>query len=153
MRGACRSEPEFLAVSSSVRARSYSARTAIPGDIPQFKCKVVVGQNQNTWRYFPVQMRGVFRAEPKFLAIFTSLNAGRFAARNEIPGGISQFKCVAFFALSQSVWRFFSVWARGVVRSEPEVLAVFASLDARRFSARTEFPGSSYQFKCGAFFG
>ena len=105
MRGACRPEPEFLAVFTSVNARSYSARTAIPGDISQFECEVVVGQNQNTWRYFPVQMRGVFRAEPKFLAIFISLNAGRFAVRNKVPGGISQFKREASVRQNRNSWR------------------------------------------------
>ena len=106
MRGRCRSEPKYLAVFPGSNAWRFSGRTKIPANISQFNCEVVVGQNRNTWRYFPVQMRGVFRAEPKFLAIFTSLNAGRFAVRNEIPGGISQFKREASVGQKRNSWRY-----------------------------------------------
>ena len=98
-------------------------------------------------------MLGVFRPEPNFLAVVTGLNAGRFSVRAEIPSDISQLKCEAFFGLNQSVWRYFPVWARGLVRSEPEVLAVIPSLNARCFSARTKTSGDISQFKCGASVG
>ena len=72
---------------------------------------------------------------PKYLAVLTNLNARRFSARTEIPGGIYHFGCVAFF------------------RSEPKSLAVFTNLDARRFSVRTKTPCGIFQFKCEALFG
>ena len=98
-------------------------------------------------------MRGVVRSGPTFLAVFSSLNAGRFSVGAKIPCDISQFKCEAFFGLNQSVWRYFPLWARGVFRSEPEVLAICPSLNAGRLSARTKIPGKSYQFECEAFLG
>ena len=42
---------------------------------------------------------------------------------------------------------------RGVIQSEPDFLAVFPSLNARRLSVRAGIPGSIYQFKCEVFVG
>ena len=47
-------DPKFLAEFPSLSARRFSVRTQIPGDIFQFKCDVVLGQNRNSWQYFPV---------------------------------------------------------------------------------------------------
>ena len=47
-------------------------------------------------------MRGVFRSEPKSLAVFTSVNARRFSVRTEIPDGIYQCECEAFFGQNQN---------------------------------------------------
>ena len=70
-RGAFRSEPKFLAVFTFLNEMCLSIRTEIPGGISQCKCEEFVGQNQNSWRRFPVGMREVFRPRPKFLAVFT----------------------------------------------------------------------------------
>ena len=42
---------------------------------------------------------------------------------------------------------------RGVFRPDPKFLATFSSLNARRFSARTEIPGDIYQIGCEVLFG
>ena len=137
MRGVRRSEPEFLAMFPSMNSRCLSVGTRFPGDVSQFKCEAFSdrteilgdifqfareafsGQNRKSWQYFPVEMRGVRRSELKFLAAFSGLNARRFSARTEIPGGISLFKC-----------------------------EVFANLVARCLSGRTKIPGGIYQFGC-----
>ena len=75
----------------------FSVRTQFPGDISQVKCDVLFSQNQSPWRLFPGRMRGFFRPEPKFLAIFSNSNARCCLVRTEILGGVSQFKCEAFF--------------------------------------------------------
>ena len=54
MRGFLRSEPRFLAIFPSLGARSYSVRTQLPGGIFQFSREEFFGQNQGSWRYFPV---------------------------------------------------------------------------------------------------
>ena len=92
-------------------------------------------------------MRGVFRPEPKFLAVFPSLNARCYSVRTEIPVGIFQFKCEAFFGQNQNCWQYFLA----IFQSEPEFLAIFINLNARRYSAGTEIPGNSYQFECEVF--
>ena len=95
-RGVFQSEPEFLAVFPSLNARRFSIKTNLnarrvsvrnkkPGGISQCECEAFFGQNQNSWRYFPVCMRGVFRPEPKFLAAFTSLNARCLSVRTIFP--------------------------------------------------------------------
>ena len=109
MRGVRRSEPKPPAVFPSVHARRYSVRTGIRGDIFEFKCEALLGQNENSWRYFPVLMRCVCRSEPKALAVFASLNAGRLSVGAKIPGGISRFKCEAFVGREQNTWRLSSV--------------------------------------------
>ena len=147
MRGAFRSEPRFQAVFTSLNVRRFPVRTKFPGDNYQLECEAFFGQNRNSWRYFPVGMRGVCRSEPKCVAIVTSLDARYFAARTEIPGGIPQFKCEVFVSRNRNSWRPFLVRMRGVLRSGPKFLAVFASLNAGRFSVRTEIPGESSQFK------
>ena len=96
MRGVCRSELKFLAVFSSLNAEYLSVRTKIPSSMFRFQGDVPFFQNQNSWRYFPVQMRGVCRSEPKFLANFSNLNARRFSVRTKIPSDIYQFECQAF---------------------------------------------------------
>ena len=159
MRCACRSEPNCRAIFPRSNAKSFSVRTKVPGDFLQFECEAQLGQNQNSWRFFPVLMRGVCRAEPKFLAVitsenarclsvrteipcfFSSLNAGRFSARTRIPGDLPQYKCETFFGRNRNSWRYLPVWARGVFRRETNFLAIVTSLDARRFSVRTKLPG------------
>ena len=96
MRGVCRSELKFLAVFSSLNAEYLSVRTKIPSSMFRFQGDVPFFQNQNSWRYFPVQMRGVCRSEPKFLANFSNLDARRFSVRTKIPSDIYQFECQAF---------------------------------------------------------
>ena len=121
------SEPKSLAVFPSLNSRRYSVRTKIPGDIPQFKCEVCVGQNQNPWRYFPVLMRGVFPSGPKspavfrvltrgvfrsgpiFLAIFTGVNARRFSVRTQVPGRFYQFECKVSVSQNRSAWRYLPI--------------------------------------------
>ena len=148
MRCVCRPEPKFLAVSPSLNARCLSARTGIPGDISQFECEAFLGRNQNSWHYVPIWIRGAFWSEPKFLVIFTNLDARRFSVRTEIPGVISQFECEVFVGQSQYSWRYFPVLIRGVFRSGPKFPAVCASLGARRYSVRTEMPGGVFQCEC-----
>ena len=130
-------------------------------------------------------MLRVFQSEPKFLAAssnldlrpffrqnqnsgqIASLNARRFSARTEIPGGISQYKCVAFVGQKQNSLQFLRsepfgpvrtrgvfrpVRTRGVFRSEPKCLEVLTSLNARFLPVRTKIPGSISQFKCGGIF-
>ena len=150
MRGVFRSGPNSLPIFTIPNATRLSGRTEIPGDNYQFECEAFLGQNRNPWRRFPVWARGFFRPEPKFLAVSTSLNASRLSARAEIPGGISQFVCEAFSGQDWESWLYSPVSTRGVTRPELKCLAVFPSLNARRFSARTEIPGNSYQFGCEA---
>ena len=158
MRGVFQSGPKFLVVFPSLNARRVSVRTKTSGDMFQFKCEAFFGQNlnpgnsyqskckafcgqvRNSWRYFPVKMRGVVRSEPKFLAIFSSLNARRYSIRTGIRRDISQVKWGAFFGRRQNSWRRFQIGMRGVIRPEPKFLAVFTNVRARRYSARTEIP-------------
>ena len=120
MRGVFQSGPEFLAVIPSFNARCLSVRTKIPGDISSwnarcvpvrtkspggfylFKCEAFVGPSQYAWRYLPILMRGVRRPEPKFPKVFPNLNARRLSVRTEIPGGIYQCECEAFFGQNQN---------------------------------------------------
>ena len=119
MLGVCRSEPKSLAVFTNSNARRYSVRTEMPGGDFQFDREALFGQNRNSWRYFPVWVRGVFRPEEKFLAVLTSFNARRFRSEFKF---LAKFGCEAF------------------LQSEPKLLAVFSKLDAMRFSARPEIP-------------
>ena len=80
-------------------------------------------------------MRGVFRAEPKFLGIFTSSNAMRFSVRIEVPGDVYQFECEVSVGQKQNPWRYFPVWMRGV------------------FSVRTKIPCDISQFEREVFVG
>ena len=98
-------------------------------------------------------MRGAFRSEPKFLAIFTSLNARRISARSKVPGDIYQVECEAFFGHARNSSRYLPIWTRVFFQSEPKFLAIFTNSNARRVSVRTKIPGDFPQFKCGAFFG
>ena len=108
-RGVCRLEPKFLAVFSSLFARCLSARTKFPGSIYQFKCEVLLGQNQNSWRYLPIWARCVPRSESKFLAVFPSSNARCNSVRTRIPGSISQFQCEVFVGQDRNSWRCFQL--------------------------------------------
>ena len=67
MRGVFRPEPKLPAIFPSLNARCLSARTKSPGGVLRFECDVFFGQNQNSWRSFPIRARGVFRPEPKSL--------------------------------------------------------------------------------------
>ena len=87
IRGAFRSEPKSLATFTSLNARSFSAGIKIPRNSSQCVCEVFVGQNRNSWRYFPAQIRGAF------------------SVRTESPGGISQCDCEAFFGLDRNSWQ------------------------------------------------
>ena len=80
-------------------------------------------------------MRGVSRSEPKFLAIYTNLDVGRFSLRTKIPGDTFQLKCEAPLSQNQ------------------KFLAIFTSRNVRRFSVRTEGPGGIFQFDCDVFVG
>ena len=51
-------------------------------------------------------MRGAFRAEPKFLGVFTNLNEGRFSAGAATPGGIFQFECDVLLGQNQNSWQY-----------------------------------------------
>ena len=97
-------------------------------------------------------MRGVFRPDPNFLAIFPNLNARRFSVRTKIPGCIFQFEFEAVFVPSQYAWQYLPVWMPGVCQSEPKLLAKLPGLNARSISVRTKIPGGFPQFKCEAFF-
>ena len=108
-RGVCRLEPKFLAVYSSLVARCLSARTKFPRSIYQYKCEVLLGQNQSSWRYLPIWARGVPPSESKFLAVFPSSNARRYSVRTRIPGSISQFQCEAFVGQDRNSWRCFQL--------------------------------------------
>ena len=97
-------------------------------------------------------MRGVFRSEPKFLAIVTSLNAMCFSVRTRIPGGIPLLGRDAFFGQNRNSWRISSLNAkRYAVRTE--IPGGISSLNERRFSVSAIIPGGIYQFECEAFFG
>ena len=98
-------------------------------------------------------MRGVFRSDPKFLAVFPSLGARLFSVRTKIPGGICQFACEVSVGQKQSAWRYFPVCMRSVFRAGPELLAIFSSLNARCLSVRTRTPGDVSQFTCEVFVG
>ena len=171
MRGVLRSEPKFSAVFSSfnatclsvrtrhlaifsyLEARGSSARTKVPGSSYQFECEALFGQNENSWRYVPIRLRGAFRSEPKSPAVFPSLNAGRVSVGTKIPGDIYQIEFEGLFGQNSDSWRIFPGINARRFRSERKFLDVFTSLDPRRFAARTKIPGDVYQFKCGAFFG
>ena len=131
-RGAfCRSEPNFLAVNATLNARCSSVRTKIPGDIHQFKCEVLFGQIQSSWRYWPVKRRFVFRPDPKFLAILASSNATRFSVRTAAPGDFSKLNAGRFFGQNQNSRQGLPVYMRGAFRSGPKPLAMFTSLNAK----------------------
>ena len=147
MPGVCRSGPKFLAVFPSLDAGRFSVRTEMPGDIYQFGREVSVGHNQNSWKYLPVKERGVFRSEPKLLAIFTNLHARCSSVRTKTPGDISQCECEVSVSQNQNSWRYFPVGIRGVCRSGPKFLAIFPSVNAGRFSVRTRTPGDISQFE------
>ena len=100
-----RSGPKSLAVFTHVNARRRSVRTKVPGDVYQCKCVAFFGQGRNSWRNLAVRMRGAFHSEPKFLAIFLSLNAGRFSVRTEVPVDVYQFECKVFFREDRNSWR------------------------------------------------
>ena len=157
MRGVFQSGTGALAGSTNLNSRCSSVGTKIPGDISQHKwevfggqhkCEASFGQVRSSWRYFPVYMRGVVRSEPKFLAIFPNLNAGRFSVRTGTPGDFFQFKCEVCVGQNQSSQQYVPVLMRGVCRSGPKFLAVFTDLHARSFSVRTEVLRSSYHCEC-----
>ena len=100
------SEPKLLAIFTNLHASRFSVRTKIPGDIFQFECEVVVGQNRSSWRYFPVRLLGASRPEPKFLAIVTDLDEWCLSVRTKIPGDINQWGREAFFSQGQNSWRY-----------------------------------------------
>ena len=52
--GISRSAPKFLAIITNLNARCCLVRTEIPGGFYQFACDAFFGQNQNSWRYFPI---------------------------------------------------------------------------------------------------
>ena len=166
-----RSEPKSCAIFPSLCAMGFSVRTEIPEKFPQFARQALFGQtgcelcfarspnfwryvhaffgqNQNSWRYFPICMRGVCRSEPKFLAVLPGLDAGCSSVGTRIPGGVSQFKCEVFVGRNQKSWRYFPVQMRGVFQTEPKFLAVFTNVNATRFSVRTEMTGDISQCKC-----
>ena len=125
---------KILAIYPSLNARRFLVRTKVPGNSYQFECDVFVGQDQNSWRYFLVRMRCVFRPEPKFLANV-------------------QFECEALCCQNRKSWMCFPVKMRGVFRPGPKFLSALSSLRARRFSVRTEIPGEIFQCEYEAFFG
>ena len=104
-------------------------------------------------------MRGVRRPEPKFPAVFSSLNARRVSVRTPIPGNSYQFEWEVFVGQTQHAPRWRPDCMRGVCRSEPGFLAIFTSvtrtvfqsepkflaafttLDLGRFSVSAEIPG------------
>ena len=108
-RGVFRSEPEFLAIFPSLNARCLSVATGTPGDIYRFGCEASFRQNPNSWQYLRICVRGFFRSEPKFLAIFTTLHARCLSVRTKIPGDISQFECEVFVGQNPNPWRCFPV--------------------------------------------
>ena len=105
MRGVFRPEPKFLAVFTSLNLRRLSVGTKIPGSFFQFKRQVLFGQDRNSCRRLPVLARGVFRPEPKFLAVLTNLSAMRFSVRTQIPGDVFHFECEVFVGQNQSPWQ------------------------------------------------
>ena len=108
-RRAFRSGPKFLAIFPRLYARCYSVWTEIPGEIYQFKCEACSSQHRNSWQYLPVQIRGVFLSEPKFLAVFSSLGARCLSVRTQIPGYSYQFECEVFVGQNQNSLRYFPV--------------------------------------------
>ena len=149
----------------NLNAMCLSIRTKLPGDISKSKSEVFVGQNRFPWQYLPVLMRGVCRSELKFLAILPNFDAWRFSVKTKIPGdsyqfgrvaffrsepkfrGNYQFECEVFVGQNRNSWRYLPSWMRGVCRSEPRFLAMFPSLNAKGYSARTGIPGDIPQFK------
>ena len=98
-------------------------------------------------------MRGAFASGQKTPAVFSNFNAMRFSVRTKLPGNIYQFEREAFFGQNQDPWRYLPIRMLGVIRSEPEFLAIFSSLNAMCFSVTTQVPGSIYQFGCKVFVG
>ena len=80
-------------------------------------------------------MRDVFRSEPKFLAVFPSLNARRLPVGTKISGDVARFGREVFVGQNRNRWQYFAVQMRGL------------------FSVRTEIPGDIFEFKCEAFSG
>ena len=152
MRGFSRPGPKSQAVFANSHARRLSVGNQVPGDISQCACEAFFGQGQNSWRYFLVWMRDVCRSEPELLATFPSLNARCLSVRTKTPGDISQFGRSVVFSQNRNSWRRFPVHMWGVIQSEPGFLAAFPNLNAGCLSVRTQCPGNTYQFKCGAFF-
>ena len=156
MRCVSRPDPKSLAIWTSLNESQFSAGAKIPGGINQFECEASFGQDQPFWRnfgqnrnsqqYFPETL-GVFRSEPKRLAICPSLNARCCAVRAKIPGDISQFGCEVFVGQDRNSWRYVPICMRCVLRLEPERLAIFSSVNEGCVSVRTETPGSIYQFE------
>ena len=105
MRGDIPSEPKPLAMIPSLHEGSFSAEPKLPGGLYQFECDVFVGQTRNSWQFFPIWMRGVFRSEPKFLAVFPRLNAEYLSARPRIPSSFFQFRSEALFDLNRNSWQ------------------------------------------------
>ena len=130
-RGVFPSEPKFLAIVTSLNARCFSARAKIRGNISRFKCEAFVSQNRNPGRYLPLWMRGVFRSEPKFLAILPSLRARRLSVGTEIPGNSYQFEFEVFVSQNPNSWQ-------------------ITNLHARCLSVRAKIPGGFFQFECEA---
>ena len=133
MRGVCPSEPKSLAIVTSLNARCLSVRANIRGNISRFKCVAFVSQNRNPGRYLPLWMRGVFRSEPKFLAILPSLRARRLSVGTEIPGNSYQFEFEVFVSQNPNSWQ-------------------ITNLHARCLSVRTKIPGGFSQFECEVLF-
>ena len=137
-----------MEVFTNVNARRFSVRTKSPGSFFQLKLEAFFGRSQDSWRYFPVLMRGVFRSEAKRLAVFSSLNARCVSVRTKFPGGIFQFEFEVFVGQDQNSWRFLLVQMGGVCRSGPKFLAIFPSLNTRCLSVRTKIPGGIFQYEC-----
>ena len=98
-------------------------------------------------------MLGVFRPEPKFLAVFPSVGARRFSVWTKVPGDVYEFKSEVSVGQDQKYLAVFSFLnARGSsVRTK--IPGVFSQFDCEAFWVSAEIPGSMYHFECEVFVG
>ena len=97
-----RPAPKFPAVYPNLHARSGPK---VPGDSYHFEFEAFLSQNRDSGRRLPICARGVFRSEPKFLAVLPSLIAWRYSVRTETPGSIYQLKCEVLVGQNLNSWQ------------------------------------------------
>ena len=98
-------------------------------------------------------MLGVFRSEPKYLAVFPGLNLRCLSVRAQMPGGVFMFDCEALSGQKKNSWRFSPGLMRSIYLPEPTSPAVLPNLNAMRLSIRTKLPGDISKSKSKVFVG
>ena len=114
---------------------------------------MLLGQNQTSGQYLPLNSRGIIWSEPNFRTIFTCKNARCYSVRAENSGKMYVLKCEVLLGQNQTSGQHLPLKTRDIIWSEPNFRAIFSSRNASRGSVRTNIPGNMYLLKCEALLG